>query len=138
MLQLNQTHAADLTSWVASANSGKSDFPIQNLPFAIFRVKDSGQAFRAGVAIGDQVLDMAAAAETGLFASNLDEALSALSEPSLNRFMEMGNSAWSGIRSALSSMLNSESEHQATLSECLVNQLDVVPGYNRQLLRSTV
>lgn len=125
MLQLNQTHAADLTSWVVSANSGKSDFPIQNLPFAIFRVQDSGQAFRAGVAIGDQVLDMVAAAETGLFPSDLDEALSALSESSLNRFMEMGNSAWSGIRSSLSNMLSSGSAQQAALNECLLNQSDV-------------
>jgi fumarylacetoacetase len=125
MLQLNQTHNPDLTSWVVSANSGDCDFPIQNLPFAIFRVKDSGQAFRAGVAIGDQILDMAAAAETGIFSSNLEDALGALSETSLNRFMQMGSSAWTGIRSALSSMLSTDSEHQATLGECLVNQSDV-------------
>jgi fumarylacetoacetase len=125
MLQLNQTHNPDLTSWVISANSGDCDFPIQNLPFAIFRVKGSEQTFRTGVAIGDKILDMAAAAKTGLFSSNLEDALVALSETSLNRFMQMGSSAWTGIRSDLSSMLSRDSEHQATLSECLVNQSDV-------------
>ena len=59
-MALNETHDAGLQSWVASANTGKSDFPIQNLPFAVFRRKAGNEAFRGGVAIGDQVLDMAA------------------------------------------------------------------------------
>ena len=59
-MALNETHDAGLQSWVASANTGKSDFPIQTLPFAVFRRKAGDEAFRGGVAIGDQVLDMAA------------------------------------------------------------------------------
>ena len=55
MSRLNETHDASLTSWVASANTAASDFPIQNLPFAVFRRKDSGEPFRGGLAIGDQV-----------------------------------------------------------------------------------
>ena len=34
-MSLNETHDAGLRSWVASANTGASDFPIQNLPFAV-------------------------------------------------------------------------------------------------------
>ena len=52
-----------LRSWVASANQAGCDFPIQNLPFGRFRPAGSGEAFRIGVAIGDQVLDLKA---TGL------------------------------------------------------------------------
>ena len=59
-MALNETHDTGLQSWVASANTGKSDFPIQNLPFAVLRRKAGNEAFRGGVAIGDQVLDMAA------------------------------------------------------------------------------
>jgi len=34
---LNETHDPQLTSWVASANTAGTDFPIQNLPFGVFR-----------------------------------------------------------------------------------------------------
>jgi len=53
-MSLNETHDAGLRSWVASANTGASDFPIQNLPFAVFRRAGSQEAWRGGVAIGDQ------------------------------------------------------------------------------------
>ncbi|CAN7672876.1 fumarylacetoacetase [Variovorax sp. LjRoot290] len=61
--ELNATHDPKLRSWVASANEAGCDFPIQNLPFGRFRPAGSGEAFRIGVAIGDQVLDLKA---TGL------------------------------------------------------------------------
>ena len=51
------THDPQLRSWVASANTDATDFPIQNLPFGRFkRAGDAG--WRIGVAIGDQVLDL--------------------------------------------------------------------------------
>ena len=66
MHALNETHDPQLQSWVASANDGQTDFPIQNLPFAIFRRQGSNEAFRGGVAIGDQIVDMAAAVKAGV------------------------------------------------------------------------
>lgn len=42
---LNETHDPSLRSWVASANAAGNDFPLQNLPFAVFRRKGSGEAF---------------------------------------------------------------------------------------------
>ena len=53
-MSLNETHDAGLRSWVASANTGASDFPIQNLPYAVFRRAGSQEAWRGGVAIGDE------------------------------------------------------------------------------------
>ena len=50
---LNETHDAQLRSWDESANATETDFPIQNLPFGIFRRAGSGEPYRAGVAIGD-------------------------------------------------------------------------------------
>lgn len=53
---MNETHDPELQSWVESANSPDTDFPIQNLPFCVFRHGHS--APRVGVAIGDSILDV--------------------------------------------------------------------------------
>lgn len=55
---IDHTHDPAATSWVESANAAGTDFPIQNLPFGVFRTK--GTDFRPGAAIGDQVVDLAA------------------------------------------------------------------------------
>ncbi|HEY0418067.1 MAG TPA: fumarylacetoacetase, partial [Acetobacteraceae bacterium] len=64
MMPPDATHDPRLRSWVESAN-GHPDFPIQNLPLGVFR--RPGERPRGGVAIGDMVLDLAAALEQGLF-----------------------------------------------------------------------
>ncbi|ANG62892.1 fumarylacetoacetase [Marinobacterium aestuarii] len=122
MTTLNETHDSTLTSWVASANSGDSDFPIQNLPFGSFRRQGSTEAFRGGVAIGDQILDLAAAHHSGLFTGLAADALQAAAEPTLNRFMAMGKAAWSALRLALSRALRTGSSAQSALQACLVPQ----------------
>lgn len=61
MNAIDDTHAPGLRSWVASANAPGCDFPIQNLPFGRFRPAGSGEPWRIGVAVGDQVLDLKAA-----------------------------------------------------------------------------
>jgi fumarylacetoacetase len=55
---IDATHHPELRSWVESANHPATDFPIQNLPFAMF--ERDGNA-RLGVAIGDRILDATAA-----------------------------------------------------------------------------
>ena len=64
MSALNATHDPKLRSFLDSANDGVTDFPIQNLPFGIFSTASNPQP-RAGVAIGDQIADLAALAEAG-------------------------------------------------------------------------
>ena len=59
-MQPNQTHDAALESWVESANEPGCDFPIHNLPFGVFKKKGAKESPRGGVAIGDQILDLAA------------------------------------------------------------------------------
>src|SRR5438067_3522815 len=54
---VQDSNSPALESWVESANDPVSDFPIQNLPFGRFR-RDGERAWRIGVAIGDQVLDL--------------------------------------------------------------------------------
>ena len=77
MAQTDRTHDPKLGSWVASAN-GHPDFPIQNLPLGVFSPPGGG-APRAGVAIGDMVLDLAAAHAAGLFSGEAARAAEAAS-----------------------------------------------------------
>ena len=120
---LNETHDTQLTSWVESAQG--SDFPIQSLPFAIFRRAGSDEALRGGVAIGDQVIDMAAAAKAGIFEGAAQQAADAAAESTLNTLMGMGKNANSALRLALSRALRTGSDGQSRLAECLVAQADV-------------
>ncbi|WP_432696015.1 fumarylacetoacetase [Marinobacterium sp. YM272] len=125
MISLNETHDIGLTSWVSSANEPNTDFPIQNLPFAVFRRQGSGEAFRGGVAIGDQVLDLKALNAKGLFSGLAAEALQACSRDSLNRYMSMGAAAWSALRLQLSRALREGAVEEASLASCLVPQAEV-------------
>jgi fumarylacetoacetase len=121
---LNETHNPELTSWVESANVAGNDFPIQNLPFAIFRQAGTDQVFRGGVAIGDQILDLAAAAKSGVFSGLAQQAVEACAKDQLNDFMAMGKEAWSVLRAALSKALATGSDAQSALVNCLVAQAD--------------
>ena len=121
-MSLNETHDPGLTSWVDSANLEAADFPIQNLPFAVFRVRVSDEAFRGGVAIGDQVLDLARLAEARTFDSEINELLQLCAGPRLNAFMGRGAAASSALRLALSRALREGSDLQDQLQPCLVAQ----------------
>lgn len=119
---LNETHAPQLRSWVESANSAETDFPIQNLPFALFRAKGSQQTWRGGVAIGNQVLDMAAALAQGVFSGDALAPAQAAAESSLNHLMSLGPAANSALRLALSRALRAGSAEQTRLAGCLLPQ----------------
>ena len=82
MAQIDETHDPKLRSWVASAN-GHPDFPVQNLPLGVFSPPGGGTP-RAGVAIGDKVLDLAAAHAAGLFAGEAAQAAEAVAGGTLN------------------------------------------------------
>jgi fumarylacetoacetase len=82
--------------WLESANDPATDFPIQNLPFGVFRRKGTKQAPRGGVAIGDQILDLAAVGlKTG---------------PNLNRLAAAGRPAWRQLRKVLLLALSDKSK----------------------------
>ncbi len=122
MTSLNETHDPALTSWVNSANSDSTDFPVQNLPFAQFRRAGSSEPFRGGVAIGDQILDMAAVAKTSTFTGLAQQAAEACAQDSLNEFMAMGKLAWSALRLALSRALREGGKDKEELQNCLISQ----------------
>jgi fumarylacetoacetase len=86
-----------------------SDFPIQNLPFGVFRPKSGGPP-RVGVAIGDRVLDCAALEAEGYFHHPLHRAEKPFARPSLNAFMGMGREVWRSARSELIALLRHDSD----------------------------
>jgi fumarylacetoacetase len=119
---LNETHGPALRSWVASANAADTEFPIQNLPMGVFRRRGRNEAFRIGVAIGDQIVDLAAAAEHDVFSGNAARAAQAATGDSLNAFMALGAASWSALRLALSRALREGAPVQKLLEPCLIAQ----------------
>jgi fumarylacetoacetase len=121
---LDSTHDAKLRSWVASANRAGCDFPIQNLPFAVFRRTGSGENFRCGVAIGDSVLDLGALDMLSPFEGPAAAALAACGEPSLQRLMALGREARVALRRGLSECLRKGAPRAAELGAALISQRD--------------
>src|SRR5258706_4967448 len=100
---LNETHDPALRSWVASANTDVTEFPIQNLPFGVFRSGSTdAKGQRIGVAIGDEVLDLRATSVAGLLGNIPSAARRACEASSLNALMRQGPEAWASLRLALS------------------------------------
>ncbi|MBK6853725.1 MAG: fumarylacetoacetase [Burkholderiales bacterium] len=122
---LDATHDATLRSWVSSANVAGGDFPIQNLPLARLRRRGTQQAWRIGVAIGDQALDLALAEQARGWSSAERVWLAPLAQGDLNRFMAMGAAARRGLRLALSRALAAGSAQHAELKGALVAQADL-------------
>jgi fumarylacetoacetase len=94
-----------LKCWVASANKPDSDFPLENLPYGVFRYR--GQT-HIGVAIGDQILDLHACASVGLLNETAQEIQSACTAAALNDLMSLGPEAWSALRHRVTALLSGE------------------------------
>ncbi len=101
MTGLDRTHASQATSWIESAQS-HPDFPVQNLPFGIFSPPGSDLP-RAGVAIGDHILDVAGIADL------LPDAARGIAHhadaPDLNALFAQGNKAMRTLRLGLFDLL---------------------------------
>ena len=106
MISLDATHDAARGSWVESANSDDTAFPLQNLPLGVFRTP--GESPRIGVAIGDAVLDLVAASDAGLL-GDAAEFEQALRQPTLNALMANGRRASGTLRRAVFALLEAGS-----------------------------
>ena len=83
-----------------------SHFPIQNVPFGIF--KPAQGPARVGVAIGDFVLDLSVLEEAGHFGSAEFQGRTVFSEDALNAFLALGRPAWRKAREVIQNLLSSE------------------------------
>src|SRR5690606_2778449 len=114
-----------LSSWVVSANAPDNGFPIQNLPFGVFREKGGNRPFRVGVAIGDHVLDLAALAALSPWEGPAAEALKACDSGKLNGLMALGAAHWSALRLELSRALRAGSALQTQLEPLLTDRTQI-------------
>jgi len=85
----------------------ESHFPIQNLPYGVFKTSEGSPA-RIGVAIGDEVLDLAVLADAGLLSGGELGDGSVFKEPNLNALMALGRTAWTAARSTLVNLLRDD------------------------------
>jgi fumarylacetoacetase len=107
---VDETHDPALASWVPSAAAGH-DFPIQNLPLGVFERQPADRG-RAGVAIGDEILDLAACADAGLLPAPL---ASACREETLNALLALGATARRDLRRTVSALLRAGTPVRAAL-----------------------
>ncbi len=127
-MTLNHTHDPATRSWLASANAAGTDFPIQNLPFGIFKPKATPALdWRAGIAIGSDVLDLPALAATGLLQGLALSTAQAGAADALNPLMAIGPAAWQALRHAVFALLKADASAavQTQVSACLHGQADV-------------
>ncbi|MEP7077991.1 MAG: fumarylacetoacetase [Chthoniobacterales bacterium] len=83
-----------------------SHFPLENLPFGIFRPRQ--EPARAGVAIGEFVLDLSVLAELGYFRSSEFQSRAVFAQDSLNAFLALGRPAWHKTRALLQDLLRAD------------------------------
>lgn len=102
-----------LRSFVKSANTPETDFPLNNLPYGVFSI--GGDAPRQGIAIGDLILDVHALEETGKLSYS-----GTLMKGAWNDFMASGRANWSRFREELTRLLAEGSDTQKELEPHLV------------------
>jgi fumarylacetoacetase len=110
-VKIDETHDPAAQSWVETANAPASEFPLQNLPFGVFRSRKSrGEAPRGGVAIGEQILDLAA--------------LGVKTGPTLNALAGQGRPVWRNLRKELWKSLSKKNKSYKRLEKHLVPMKD--------------
>lgn len=100
-------------SWVGSANSAETPFPLNNLPYGVFSAP--GRNNHCGVAIGTMILDVHEAEAEGFLSFE-----GSLQTGTWNAFMERGQTEWARLRAELTVLLAENSERQDTLTPHLV------------------
>ena len=92
----------------------ESHFPIQNLPYGVFKRRGLKDKPAIGVAIGDQVLDLRLLEERGMLALKSLNGASVFDGTTLNAFMAAGRKAWREARQIITMLLRDD---EATLRD---------------------
>ena len=109
-----------MKSWVESANSAATDFPLNNLPCGVFSFGDEDA--RCGVAIGDFILDVTALEAEGLL-TLAEHPL--FDVPFWNELMDQGAVVWDRFRADVTAMLAEGSSKRWLIEDHLVRRGDV-------------
>jgi fumarylacetoacetase len=126
---IDETHRADLRSWIESANEPGIDFPIQNLPLGVFRL--GGTAPHVGVRIGTHVVPMDVLIRLGLLSGDAHAAGSLCSGGSLNALMAAGPVARRALRHGLVDAFRHDTDAgrrgRASATELLIDANEIEP-----------
>ena len=109
-----------MKSWVESANSAATDFPLNNLPCGVFSIGDEDA--RCGVAIGDFILDVTSLEAEGLL-TLADHPL--FDVPFWNELMDAGPAVWDAFRADVTALLMEGSSKRWLIEDHLVKRSDV-------------
>ncbi len=115
-----------MKSWVESANSATTQFPLNNLPYGVFL--DADGAGSPCVAIGDMIVDLAVLEDEGVLDAGGGEAV--FDVPFLNEFMDLGSDAWASVRARLIDLLEEGGDDALSGSDdlreaCMIAQAEV-------------
>jgi len=97
-----------LKSWIESANTPETPFPLNNLPYGVFSAGDG--ELRCGVAIGNRIIDATGLEAVGILRA--DPNADVLDAPFWNDFMELGPESWAAYREALTAMLSERASEE--------------------------
>ena len=117
---LDRTHDPAARSWLDAARRPDTDFPVQNLPFGVFRARHRSTAANVGVAIGDQIVDLNRAVGKGLLGTLDNEVQTAVTAQSLGPLFTLGRRAAAALRERLFDLLVEDAASRQTVADCLV------------------
>ena len=110
---MSELPAKPLKSWVTVPKN--SDFSIYNLPFGIFQTKRISP--RAGIAIGDKIVDLAVLHEEGFFSEMTQIPYGIFLKDTLNDFIALGKATTKRVREKVQELLKEENgalrDHQS-------------------------
>ena len=118
---MQDTPRAELKSFIEVAP--ESHFPIQNLPYGVFR-PIGGRPARVGVALGEYVIDLAVLDEAGVLPESI-RGRNLFAQASLNAFLAAGRPVWRAMREALIGLLRHDASRLR--DDHAVRQAAVVP-----------
>ena len=110
-----------MNSWVESANSADSDFPLNNLPCGVFSIGDEDA--RCGVAIGDFILDVTSLEAEGLLTLTEHPLFDV---PFWNELMDAGTVVWDAFRAEVTALLADGSSKRWLIEDHLVKRSAVI------------
>jgi fumarylacetoacetase len=125
---MSKANDPSLKSWLET--DPNSDFPIQNLPFGIFKTQSSSP--RIGVAIGDNVLDLAIMNKLGFF-DKLKIDNSVFTNQYLNDFIALGKQTTNAVRERVSQLLSAENPELRDNKEAQAKVLQYISNVQMQM-----
>ena len=105
---MDETHNPNLKSWLEVKSD--SHFPIQNLPFGVFRPSSGGDLHVCTI-VGEHVIDLSILDLNGFFSNSNLEGTLVFDEPTLNAFMSLGRESWKETRLILSNLFSEDNSN---------------------------